>query len=88
MDVRFVMNARQAKLEVKDHGKGIDPELLERFNKSGAGAGIGLAGMRERLSELRGRLEIESNKGGTLIGAVIPVTTSVAPINPGARCRD
>ena len=85
VDVRFAMNARQAKLEVKDYGKGIDPELLERFNKSGTGAGIGLAGMRERLGELGGRLEIESNKSGTVIRAVIPVATSKAPMNPGAR---
>jgi signal transduction histidine kinase len=57
---------------VKDHGKGINPELLGRLNDSGAGAGIGLAGMRERLRELGGRLEIESDRSGTLIRARIP----------------
>jgi signal transduction histidine kinase len=72
VDVHFGINGGEAKLEVKDHGKGINPELLGRLNDSGAGAGIGLAGMRERLRELGGRLEIESDKSGTLIRAVIP----------------
>ena len=34
------LGANEAKLEVKDHGKGIDPEVLRRFNHSGTGAGI------------------------------------------------
>ncbi len=75
-DVRFVVEAGEAKLEVKDHGKGIGPELLGRFNQTGAGAGIGLAGMRERLRELGGRLEVESDGSGTLIRAIIPVSVS------------
>jgi signal transduction histidine kinase len=33
---------------------------LRQFNRSGGRAGIGLAGMRERLRELGGRLEVES----------------------------
>ena len=77
VDVSFAISEGEAKLEVKDYGKGIDPELLERLNDSGVGAGVGLAGMRERLRELGGRLEIESDKGGTLIRAVIPAATSI-----------
>jgi len=76
VDVRFVINEGEAQLEVKDYGKGIDPELLGRFNSNGTGTGIGLAGMRERLRELGGHLEVESNAQGTLIRAVIPVSTS------------
>ena len=76
VDVRFVINAGEAKLEVKDYGKGISPELLRQFNRSGGGAGIGLAGMRERLRELGGRLEVESDTNGTLIRAVVPVSAS------------
>ena len=73
VDVRFSVDEREARLEVKDYGKGIDPELLRRFNQSGSGAGIGLAGMRERLRELGGHLEVESDANGTVIRAVIPV---------------
>lgn len=76
VDVRLSIDEREARLEVKDHGKGIEPELLHQFNQSGGGAGIGLAGMRERLRELGGRLEVESDANGTLICALIPVSAS------------
>ena len=76
VDVRFSMTEREARLEVKDYGKGIDPELLHQFNRSGEGSGIGLAGMRERLRELGGRLEVESGANGTLIRVVIPVSAA------------
>ena len=76
VDVRFSIDEREARLEVRDYGKGIDPELLHQFNQSGGGAGIGLGGMRERLRELDGHLEVESNSDGTLIRAVIPTSES------------
>ena len=76
VEVRFTFNVNEAKLEVKDYGKGIDPEVLGRLNHNGTGTGIGLAGMRERLRELGGRLEVESDANGTLIRALIPVPPS------------
>ena len=77
VDVLFSINTGEAKLEVKDYGKGINRELLRRFNLTGTGAGVGLTGMRERMLELGGRLEIESNDGGTVVRAVIPVDAPV-----------
>lgn len=74
VDIRYATEESEARLEVKDYGKGIDPELLNQFNQSGGGAGIGLAGMRERLRELGGRLEVESDANGTLIRAVVPLS--------------
>ena len=82
--VRFSMDGGEARLEVKDYGKGIDPELLHQFNRSGGGAGIGLAGMRERLRELGGRLEVESDANGTLICAVIPISASAGAKESGS----
>ena len=78
MDVLFDISAGEAKLEIKDCGKGITQELLAQFNLTGAGAGIGLTGMRERMLELGGRLEIESSGNGTAVRAVIPVAASNA----------
>lgn len=60
-------------LEVSDNGKGIPPRVLNQFRAGGA-AGIGLAGMRERLVELRGALEVESSPGGTKVKATLPTT--------------
>ena len=77
VEIRLEITAREAKLEVKDYGKGINRELLERFKTSGGGVGIGLAGMRERLRELGGQLEVESGATGTLMRAVVPISASV-----------
>ena len=38
-----------------------------------AEAGVGLAGMRERMRELGGSLEIRSNRAGTIVAICIPV---------------
>lgn len=59
-------------LEVRDYGKGIAHDRLEMFRRTGSGVGVGLAGMRERLEDLSGRLEIFSDATGTLIRAVLP----------------
>ena len=46
--------------------------MLDHFWKTG-NAGVGLAGIRERLKELRGgALAIESSLDGTLLSATIP----------------
>jgi len=60
-------------LEVADNGKGIPPSVLNQFRAGGA-SGIGLAGMRERLVELQGTLEVESSSSGTKVRATLPTT--------------
>lgn len=60
-------------LEVSDNGKGIPSRILNQFRAGGA-AGIGLAGMRERLGELRGTLEVETSPAGTKVKATLPTT--------------
>jgi signal transduction histidine kinase len=57
-------------LAVSDDGRGLHPDVLERFRGGHAG-GIGLAGMRERLAELGGRLEVDSGPTGTRIRAIL-----------------
>jgi signal transduction histidine kinase len=63
----------QVVLTVKDFGMGVPREVLDRFWKTG-NAGVGLAGIQERLKELGGYLEIESNIDGTLLKATIPIS--------------
>ena len=59
-------------LQVRDYGKGIPPRLLNQFKQRGCGTGVGLAGMRERIQEFGGCLEIFSDPSGTLIRAIVP----------------
>lgn len=62
-------------LVVKDFGMGVPREVLDRFWKTG-NVGVGLAGIRERLKELGGYLEINSNLDGTILKATIPVSAA------------
>jgi signal transduction histidine kinase len=59
-------------LEIRDFGKGISAERLPLLRGVSAETGVGLAGMRERLRELNGKLEIESDGHGTTMRAVVP----------------
>ena len=70
----------QFELEVGDNGKGIPEERLRRFNSSIGNSGVGISGMRERVRELGGRLEIRSVKNGTTISVALPaITAEVSP---------
>jgi signal transduction histidine kinase len=68
-------------LSVIDDGKGISAEVLTRF-RSGSASGVGLAGMRERLAELDGTLEVEQRSRGTAVRATIPVAECVSEPTP------
>lgn len=72
VDVLLQLDQNVISLSVRDYGKGISAERLARMNGSGSDVGVGIAGMRERLNELGGRLEIESDSTGTLLKAFIP----------------
>jgi len=65
-------NRSDVTLTVRDFGTGVPGEVLDRFWKTG-NVGVGLAGIRERLQELGGFLEIESSSQGTLLKVKIPI---------------
>jgi signal transduction histidine kinase len=73
VDVSVRSDDTKIVLTVKDFGMGVPREVLDRFWKTG-NVGVGLAGIRERLKELGGSLEIESNLDGTLLRATIPIS--------------
>lgn len=62
----------QVILEVSDQGKGMRTEVLDRFRQTGGNVGVGLSGMRERVSELGGSLKLHSNGQGTQLRVTIP----------------
>lgn len=78
VEVRLTVYQSMVTLAIDDNGKGIPHEIMERFGKSGVNLGVGLAGMRERVTELGGRLEIDSDKSGTRLRAVIPIPALAA----------
>jgi PAS domain S-box-containing protein len=68
--IRLARENGEACLEVQDYGKGISPERLAEIQAKGSG--VGITGMRERVRQFGGRMEIESNGSGTRIGFVLP----------------
>jgi anti-sigma regulatory factor (Ser/Thr protein kinase) len=61
-------------LEIRDDGRGIPADRLDRLREASAETGVGLAGMRERMNELNGKLEIESDGHGTTMRAIVPLS--------------
>jgi len=71
-------------LEVRDFGHGIPQERLKSFEGRGTNFfGVGLAGMRERLRELGGQLEIRSGHG-TIISVTMPLRESAKAVDATA----
>ena len=77
VDVRLSLSAKQIRLEIKDDGRGIPQERLRSLNQGAADAGVGLAGMRERIRELGGSLEIRSERAGVTVIVRIPIETAI-----------
>jgi signal transduction histidine kinase len=73
VDITLDTDDSTAYLTIKDFGKGIPKETLEQFQQSGTNVGVGLAGIRERVKELGGVLEVQSSKKGTAIRVTIPI---------------
>ena len=59
-------------IEVRDQGRGISLEKQFELSSSGR-TGVGFRGMRERLRQLGGTLNIQSDGGGTVVTAVMPL---------------
>jgi len=62
-------------VEVQDHGTGIPAERIAMLTSLGI-PGVGIRGMRERVRQLGGDLEITSNANGTMVAARLPVLES------------
>lgn len=85
VSVCFERQPEVATLEIRDFGKGIPADRLNRLRQTSGETGVGLEGMRERLRELGGQLEVESNGHGTSIRAVIPLYGKVPCFHLGNR---
>jgi signal transduction histidine kinase len=72
-EVRFKRMPDRAVLEIQDFGRGLPHEVLERFQRTGAGSGVGLAGIRERIKELAGDFTVRSDSKGTTLRAIVPL---------------
>jgi signal transduction histidine kinase/ligand-binding sensor domain-containing protein len=81
-EVRY--SEQRFRLQIRDDGVGITPEILE----GGRSNHYGLCGMRERAEKIGAKLEIWSATGmGTEIGLAIPAAIAYGASPPRARRR-
>jgi len=89
-NVRLDHSAGEIRLMIEDQGHGMPPEKLDEVAGGGA-PGVGIRGMRERLRQLGGDLEVNSNGHGTRVEARLPVMTAstmagvIVPTGRGAN---
>jgi len=73
VEVKFERLPDRAILEIQDYGCGLPQPVMDRFQRTGTGSGVGLAGIRERVKELGGDFTIASNDRGTTLRSVVPL---------------
>lgn len=89
--VRVSSNGEEARVDVEDHGPGIDaadlPHVFDRFYKAdparrGSGSGLGLAIAREHARVLGGEIEVASEVGaGSTFTLRLPIVAK--PLHDG-----
>jgi PAS domain S-box-containing protein len=65
--IHIELRDQQLTVEIRDEGRGIPPHILRGFEDRTVFSGVGLPGMRERISNLGGALHITSDDTGTTI---------------------
>jgi signal transduction histidine kinase len=73
--IRLALSPEGITLEVKDEGRGIPPEKRTKA-ASGRLPGVGIRGMQQRIAQLGGEVEINSNANGTAIIARLPLANA------------
>ena len=93
--VRIRTSRNEVRLEVGDFGKGMRPALLNNLSGAVAPVGVGIQGMRGRMLQLSGKLEITSRPNkGTVVTAILPISkvlpapTTAASSSPKAENAD
>src|SRR5215469_18854047 len=75
--IRLDRSDEEVRLRIEDRGAGIPREKLDEVTSDGT-PGVGIRGMRERLRQLGGSMELESNESGTIVKARLPIRQSAS----------
>ncbi len=71
--VRVKVNSGEIEVQIGDFGKGMHRDLLNANTGKVAPLGVGIQGMKERMRQLSGKLEITSRPNdGTVVTATLP----------------
>jgi len=70
-EIQIRREQNQVFVEVRDQGRGIPPEKVAKIQAQGSG--VGIRGMRERVLQFGGSLQIHSSSTGTVISTVLRI---------------
>jgi two-component system NarL family sensor kinase len=79
-EIKIYTNGGELCLEIVDHGKGIEAGSVRASIDGIASLGVGIPGMRERLRQLGGQLEVDFARNGTRVVANVPLKQTEAEI--------
>ena len=82
-NIRIARNSNHVSIAVRDRGKGMSADNY-RNSFGPITPGVGIQGMRERVRQLGGHLQIHSGTSGTTVRATLPVTNAAAQSTSGA----
>jgi PAS domain S-box-containing protein len=79
-EIRVKMSSDEVRLEIVDYGTGVKTKAVRAAVEGSAPLGVGIPGMRERLHQLGGRLDVDFGRDGTRVIATLPIRKpGVAP---------
>jgi signal transduction histidine kinase len=73
VDVTIRFDGEEAMVTIRDYGRGFSSRQLQAI-RSGRSRGVGLTGLRERITVLGGVFEVVSMEPGALIKVTLPLT--------------
>jgi two-component system NarL family sensor kinase len=75
--LRLRVTSNKIELQIGDFGKGMRPDIIGSKTGNMVRLGVGIQGMKERIRQLSGKLEITSRPNqGTVVTATLPVSYS------------
>ncbi|MGH9715938.1 MAG: PAS domain-containing sensor histidine kinase [Candidatus Acidiferrales bacterium] len=77
----------QVTLEIRDSGKGIPNGEVQNHTSGMRRLGVGILGMRERMRQLGGSLQIFSQGSGTSVRAILPLKREAHDVGPNPHSR-
>ena len=85
--IRLEKKQSEILLEIKDQGRGLTKPRDEEDSNGLISMGVGIPGMRQRLRQLGGKLEIAFNDDGTTISAIVPLKNGANHVTHSSRGR-
>lgn len=75
--LRIKLDGDSVTVEISDEGCGIPAETLKGFYSNTRFAGVGITGMRERITHMGGQLNIRSSENGTTVEVRLPFRAGI-----------